>query len=147
MHLIERDGTREASDDSEKSENGDEKQLETVSAESEWVNLFLNIVTDGGFISHGLGRSGQESGEGHTLLALKKGKTIIVDGGLGLGSDTSLSGLLVVKGRSGRIVDGGVDKDRGEDGLVATSRDVSEAELLGLFSERRVSLARWWGLL
>ncbi len=141
MHLIERDGTREASDDSEKSENGDEKQLETVSAESEWVNLFLNIVTDGGFISHGLGRSGQESGEGHTLLALKNGKTIIVDGGLGLGSDASLRGLLVVKGRSRCIVDVGVDKDRAEDILVATSRDFSEADVLGLVSDRRISLA------
>ena len=78
-YLVKLDRSGKASNKSEKTEESDEKKLETISTESEWVFLEFNIVTDGGSVNVGLGRSGQESRQSRSLLSLKHGKTIFVD--------------------------------------------------------------------
>lgn len=116
--------------------------MESVSRKSEWVKLFLNVVTRGLGGDSGSGGSGQEGGDGSLLLALELGKTIVVGVLLGLGGLASLGGLLVVKVGDRGGVDGRVDED-GLDGTSASSSgdlSLSELEVLGLFGERRVSL-------
>ena len=144
QRLVKADGSRQASDKGEKTENGDEKQLETVSVEAKGEFLTNNVATDGSLIHLRLGGPGQESGKGGSLLALKIGQTIFIDKYLVL-CQASLGGFLVVEGWWRSSVDGGVEKD-GSVFLVASSRDASKLELLGRSSERGVSLARWWGL-
>ena len=139
------DRSGKASNKSEKTEESDEKKLETITTESEWVFLEFNIVTDGGSVNVGLGRSGQESRQSRSLLSLKHGKTIFVEEFLVL-YKTSLGCLLVVEVWDWFRVDGGVNEDGGDD-LVASSIDFSEFEVLGFISERGVSLASRWGLL
>lgn len=101
---------------------------------------------DGGNIGVRFGGSGQESRDSGSLLALKLGKTIFINEFSLLLGKTGLGGFLVVIRRRRGGVDGRVDEN-GLDGLVTSSRDLSEAEVLGSGSEGRVSLALWWGLL
>ena len=78
------------------------------------------------------------------MFAFNNGKTIIVKEFLVLGwGHTSLSGLFVVEARNRFVVESRVHKDW-DDGLSRCSTgdpSASELEILGLFSERRVSLA------
>ncbi len=68
-----------ASNKSEKSENGDEKKLETVSVKSEDKVIGGDIITDGRNISLGLSRSGKESRKLLTLVTLDNSKPILVN--------------------------------------------------------------------
>ena len=144
QRLVKADGSRQASDKGEETEYRDEKKLEAVTVEAKGEILSNNVATDGGFVRLRLGRPGQESGKGSSLLALKVSQTILIDKYLVL-CQASLGGFLVVEGWWRSSVDGGVDEDRSVL-LVASSRDVSKPEALGRSSERGVSLACWWGL-
>jgi uncharacterized membrane protein affecting hemolysin expression len=84
--------SRKASNKGEKSENGDEKKLETVRVKSKDKRISLKIVTDGGNISLALSRSSQESRDGATLLTLKNGKSILVKVFL-VSGESGLTGL------------------------------------------------------
>jgi hypothetical protein len=139
------DRSGQASNKSEKSKNGDEKKLETIRVKSKRKLLDLNFL-DGGFIGVRFGGSGQESRDSGSLLALKLGKTILVNEFGLLLHKAGLGGFLVVERRRGVCVNSGVDKD-GLDLFVASSRNLSKFEILGASSERRVSLALWWWLL
>ena len=118
--------SRKASNQSEDTEYRDEKKLEAIGGESEVVNS-NDVITDGRGIGLALGRSGQESRDGGTLLALNLGKTVLVNElGLGLGE----------AGGSSSGVEGGVtldlklgvrevgDRKRGRWGTVSASRDI-----------------------
>ncbi len=147
MNLIQTDSSRKASDKGEEGEDGDEKKLEAISRKSEGVFRQFNIITRRfGFDSRS-GRSSQESRNGSLLLTFENGKTIVVDGFLGLRGLAGLSGFLVVEGRRSSSVDGRVDEDRCDNSVGTSSVDLSELEVLCLFSERRVSLAGRWGFL
>jgi len=139
------DASRKTSNKGEKGEDGDEKKLETIPGKSEWVILLFDIVTGGFGFDSGSGGSGQESRDGLLLLALKDGKTIIEDSFLGLRSLAGLGCFLVVEVRDRFGVDGRVNEDGGDGLSSGSSGDLSSSELevLGLFSERRVSLALW----
>ena len=144
-NLIQLDASRKTSNKGEKGEDGDEKKLETIPGKSEWVILLFDIVTGGFGFDSGSGGSGQESRDGLLLLALKDGKTIIEDSFLGLRSLAGLGCFLVVEVRDRFGVDGRVNEDGGDGLSSGSSGDLSSSELevLGLFSERRVSLALW----
>ena len=66
------------SNKSEKSENSDEKKLETISVKSKDKVVSLDIVTNEGNISPALCGSTQESGELCALVTLNNGKSILV---------------------------------------------------------------------
>jgi hypothetical protein len=136
------DGSRKTSNKGEKRKEGDEKELEAISAKSEWVDLQFDIVTGIGFDLRS-GGSGQEGRDGLLLLTFEDSKTVIEDGLLSLRGLAGLGGLLVIKRRRRGGVDGRVDKDRLDDLSGGSSRDLSlsKLEALGLGGERRVSLA------
>lgn len=147
MNLIQTDSSRKASNKGEEGEDGDEKKLEAISVKSEGVFRNLNIITRSFGCDLRSGRSSQESRNGSLLLTFEDGKTIIVDEFLGLGGLAGLGGFLVVEGRRRFGVDGRVDEDRCDNSVGTSSVDLSELEVLCLFSERRVSLAGRWGAL
>lgn len=142
-NLIQGDGSRKASNKGEKGEGGDEKKLESVGRKSEWVFLKFDIVTRSFGNNLGSGRSSQEGRDGALLLALELSKTIIEDEILGLWGLASLGSFLVVEIRDRSSVDGRVEEDRFDGTSSSSTGDLSasELEVLGLLSERRVSLA------
>ena len=147
MNLIQTDSSRKASNKGEEGEEGDEKKLEAISRKSEGVGRQFNIITRSFGYDSRSGRPSQESRNSSLLLTFEDGKTIIVDGFLGLRGLAGLGGFLVVEGRRRIGVDGRVDEDRCDNSVGTSSVDLSELEVLCLFSERRVSLAGRWGAL
>jgi hypothetical protein len=107
--------------------------------------LFLNVFANLRLDLAGLGRSSQEGGDGGTLLTFQLSQTIIVHEN-GVLAKTGLSSKFVVEAGWWGIVDGRVDEDWLDDLTGGTSTDLSKTVGLGLFSERGVSLACWWGL-
>ena len=138
-NLIKADASGKASNKGEKTEESDEQKLEAVGVESEGEFVGNDVVTDGGGVDVRLGGSGQESGDGRTLLALKGSKAVFVYKFLGLGK-TSLGSFLVVEVGNRGSVDGGVDEN-GVDLLVTATVEASNTEVLGSLGERGVSLA------
>jgi len=141
--LVQADGSRKASNKGEKTEDGDEKKLEAVTVKAEGEFLGNDVATDRGGIGGRFGGSGQEGGQGGSLLALKNSQTIIVGEHLVL-CKAGLRSFLVVEVRNRGVVDSRVEED-GLDWFVATSVNLSETEILGASSERGVSLALWRG--
>mmetsp|Transcript_7737 Transcript_7737/g.11276 ORF Transcript_7737/g.11276 Transcript_7737/m.11276 type:complete len:87 (-) Transcript_7737:414-674(-) len=70
--------SRKASYKGKKSEDRDEKKLESVRGKSEEPNVSINLF-NGGRIDLALRRSGEERREGDTLLPLNFSKAVFVE--------------------------------------------------------------------
>lgn len=147
LHNLKVEVSGQASDEGEEAEDGKEEELETIGVKAEDKIISLDVVTDSGDVLLGTGGASKEHGDGRTLLALKLGEAVLVDvlsGNTTEGLELAGLGGLGVEGGVTLDLLGGVrevgDLEVLRRGLVSSTGDVTEANLLGGITEGGVSL-------